>query len=142
MAIGGRPALVRDTYHARYAAVVGTPRSLLDVLVLTHVFERRMYRHFTLHLALPALHPAVSTTLRRLLEEERGHLSWVKAWLDEQVKERRNMVRDVIRRYAIADQRVYDAMSMEYQLTWTRGAGLQLPLLDIPHGEAASLSQR
>lgn len=113
-AVGGRPAPVRDTYQNRYVEVVGTPISTLEVLALTQVFERRVYRHFMLHLRRPSVHPAVAATLRRMLEEEKGHLSWVKQWLDEQSRERGAEVRDVMRRYVVADQRIYDALSAEY----------------------------
>jgi bacterioferritin (cytochrome b1) len=118
MAIGGRPAPVRDTYQTRYAEAVGMPFTMLEVLALTQIFERRVYRHFTLHLRVPGIHPAVAATLRRMIEEERGHLSWVKAWLDEQAKERGQEVRDVMRRYALADQRIYDSLAGEYGLRW------------------------
>lgn len=114
VAIGGKPAPVRDTYQNRYVAVVGTPITVLEVLALTQVFERRVYRHFTLHLRNPAIHPVVAGTLRRMLEEEKGHLSWVKHWLDEQARFKGNEVRDVMRRYALADQSIYDALSAEY----------------------------
>lgn len=118
IAIGGRPAPVRDTYQTRYAEAVGTPFTMLEVLALTQIFERRVYRHFTLHLRVPGIHPAVAATLRRMIEEERGHLSWVKAWLDEQSRARGGEVREVMRRYAFADQRVYDTLSSEYGLKW------------------------
>lgn len=118
IAIGGRPAPVRDTYQTRYAEAVGTPLTMLEVLALTQVFERRVYRHFTLHLRVPGIHPAVAATLRRMIEEERGHLSWVKGWLDEQAKERGQEVRDVMTRYALADKRIYDTLSSEYGLRW------------------------
>lgn len=118
IAVGGRPEPVRDTYQTRYAKAVGTPLTLLEVLALTQIFERRLYRHFTLHLRVPGIHPAVAATLRRMVEEERGHLSWVKAWLDEQAKERGQEVRDVMRRYMVADQAIYDALSSEYGLRW------------------------
>jgi demethoxyubiquinone hydroxylase (CLK1/Coq7/Cat5 family) len=118
IAIGGRPAPVRDTYQTRYAEAVGTPFTMLEVLALTQIFERRVYRHFTLHLRVPGIHPAVAATLRRMIEEERGHLSWVKAWLDEQSRARGGEVREVMRRYALADQRVYDTLSSEYGLKW------------------------
>ncbi|HVF40836.1 MAG TPA: ferritin-like domain-containing protein [Gemmatimonadaceae bacterium] len=114
IAIGGRPAPVRDTYQNRYVEAVGTPISLLEVLALTQVFERRVYRHFTLHLKRPGLHPVVAATLRRMLDEERGHLSWVKHWLDEQSRLRGSVVRDVIRRYALADREIYDVLAAEY----------------------------
>lgn len=118
IAIGGRPAPVRDTYQARYAEAVGTPLTLLEVLALTQIFERRVYRHFTLHLRVPGLHPLVAATLQQMLEEERGHLSWVKHWLDEQAKHRGQDVRNVLQRYVLADQRIYEALSSEYGLRW------------------------
>ena len=114
VAIGGRPAPVRDTYQTRYAEEVGTPISMLEILALTQVFERRVYRHFTLHLRRPDVHPTVAATLRRMLDEERGHLTWVKHWLDTQAASSPGEVREVMRRYAEVDERVYAAISTEY----------------------------
>ena len=118
IAVGGKPAPVRDTYQTRYVEAVGTPLTMLEVLALTQVFERRVYRHFMLHLRVPGLHPGVAQTLQRMIEEERGHLSWVKHWLDDQAREKGQLVRDVIRRYALADQQIYDTLSSEYGLRW------------------------
>ena len=112
--VGGKPAPVRETYQARYAEEVGTPISMLEILALTQVFERRVYRHFTLHLRQPGVHEIIATTLRRMLDEERGHLTWVKQWLDKQSLQRPTEVRDVMRRYAEVDERVYAAISTEY----------------------------
>jgi bacterioferritin (cytochrome b1) len=114
IAVGGRPAPVRDTYQTRYAEQVGTPISMLEILALTQIFERRVYRHFTLHLRKPDVHPVVAATLRRMLEEEKGHLTWVKHWLDVQSVGRAAEVRDVLERYATADERIYAAISAEY----------------------------
>ena len=114
IAVGGKPAPVRETYQTRYAEEVGTPISMLEILALTQVFERRVYRHFTLHLRQPGVHEIVATTLRRMLDEERGHLLWVKRWLDKQSLKRPTEVREVMRRYAEVDERVYAAISTEY----------------------------
>jgi bacterioferritin (cytochrome b1) len=114
IAIGGRPAPVRDTYQTRYAQEVGTPLSMLEILALTQIFERRVYRHFTLHLRKPDVHPLVAATLRRMLEEEKDHLTWVKHWLDVQSVTRGTEVSDVLNRYALADERIYTAVSAEY----------------------------
>lgn len=76
--------------------------------------ERRVYRHFTLHLRRPGVHPAIAATLRRMLDEERGHLWWVRHWLDEQAVRRDSDVREVVRRYALADERIYDVLLAEY----------------------------
>jgi bacterioferritin (cytochrome b1) len=114
IAIGGRPAPVRDTYQTRYAEEVGMPISMLEILALTQVFERRVYRHFTEHVRRPGLHPVLAATLQRMLDEERGHLTWVKKWLDCQSVQRPDEVRDVMRRYADVDERVYAAIATEY----------------------------
>ena len=114
IAIGGRPAPVRETYQTRYAEEVGTPLTMLEILALTQVFERRVYRHFTEHLRQADLHPVIAATLRRMLDEERGHLAWVKHWLDKQSVTRPAEVREVMRRYADADELIYAAMSAEY----------------------------
>lgn len=114
LALGGRPWPTRDTYQARYAATVGTPLTILDVLALTQVFERRVYRHFTAHLKRSGTHPAVRATLRRMLDEERGHLTWVKRWLDGQADTRAEAVREVMRRYAAADALVYRTLLAEF----------------------------
>ena len=114
VAIGGRPAPVRDTYQTRYAEEVGMPISMLEILALTQIFERRVYRHFTEHMRRPGVHPAVAATLSRMIDEERGHLIWVKRWLDRQSTRRSEEVREVMRRYAAVDERVYAAISAEY----------------------------
>src|SRR5438876_94047 len=44
IAIGGRPASVRDTYQTRYAAAMGAPTSVLEVLALTQIFARRLHQ--------------------------------------------------------------------------------------------------
>ena len=114
LAVGGTPRPTRDTYQSRYAAIVGRPAGLLQVLALTQVFERRVYRHFSEHLRRPGTHPMVQATLRRMLEEEKGHLSWVKRWLDVQARGRPEAVRETMRRYTAADQQVYESLMQDY----------------------------
>ena len=118
--VGGTPSPVRDTYQTYYTAVIGTPVTLLEVLALTQVFERRVYRHFTKHLRMPGVHPRVAATLQRMLEEEKGHLTWVKAWLDEQATQRPDEVRRLMREYTLADERVYNSLVRE--IGWLEAA--------------------
>ncbi|MFN2603140.1 MAG: ferritin-like domain-containing protein [Gemmatimonadaceae bacterium] len=106
IAIGGRPASVGDTYQTRYAAAVGAPSSVLEVLALTQIFERRIFRQFNVHLRAPGIHPAIAATLRRMIEKERSHLTWVKSWLDEQSRVRGSSVPEVMSKYALADQQM------------------------------------
>jgi hypothetical protein len=94
--------------------------ALVEVLALTQVFERRVYRHFTEHLHRPMTHPCVRATLERMLEEEKGHLRWVKRWLDEQARVRGGVVADALSRYTAADALVYQEMTQE--LGWREAA--------------------
>jgi demethoxyubiquinone hydroxylase (CLK1/Coq7/Cat5 family) len=120
LAVGGRVRPVRDTYQSRYARRLGGTIALLDVLALTQVFERRVYRHFTEHLRRPGTHPRVRATLERMLEEERGHLRWVKRWLDAQAGVLGDVVPATLRRYAAADALVYAEATRE--LGWREAA--------------------
>lgn len=118
--LGGRPFPTRDTYQARYAAHVGRPISMLHVLALTQVFERRVYRHFLAHLHHSGTHPRVKQTLQQMIEEEKHHLSWVKHWLDDQGARRGVDVECVLNRYTEADEAVYSALVEE--MGWRKAA--------------------
>lgn len=121
IAVGGRVRPVRETYQTRYAEVIGRPVGVLHVLALTQIFERRVYRHFMDHLRRRNTHPAVRATLGRMLEEEKGHLLWVKRWLDGQrLAGRADEVDAVMRRYADVDACVYAALTVE--LGWPEAA--------------------
>jgi demethoxyubiquinone hydroxylase (CLK1/Coq7/Cat5 family) len=122
VAVGGRPVPTRDTYQARYARAIGAPTSVLQVLALTQVFERRVYRHFLDHAAIPGTHPVVRRTLERMVEEERHHLSWVKRWLDGAARRRGEVVRAMMRRYAAVDEGIYASLCDEYGFHATAGA--------------------
>ncbi|HSJ08557.1 MAG TPA: ferritin-like domain-containing protein, partial [Longimicrobiales bacterium] len=98
IAVGGRPAPVRATYQVHLCAEVGAPSSLFQVLALTQVFERRVYRHFIEHARTPGTHPLVRATLERMVEEEKGHLSWVKDWLESEAARRGVVLRGVLDR--------------------------------------------
>ena len=113
--VGGTPKRVAETYQARYYAEIGTPRSLLEILALTQVFERRVIRHFRAHLKWPNTHPAVAETLQRMIDDEVGHITWVKDRLDRYASERgEGVVAETVRRYTEVDERVYQA-AMRYR---------------------------
>ena len=104
-----------DTYQARYAAAIGAPTSLLEVLALTQVFERGVYRHFVMHLHRRGTHPRVQATLRRMLADERGHLSWVKEWLDRRTGAQRTAVPVLMRRYSAVDAEIRKQLLRDYK---------------------------
>ena len=113
--VGGTPKRVAETYQARYYAEIGMPASLLEILTLTQVFERRVIRHFRAHLKWPDVHPAVTETLHRMIEDEVGHISWVKDRLDRYAVEKGEaLVAETMRRFTEVDERVYEA-AMRYR---------------------------
>jgi demethoxyubiquinone hydroxylase (CLK1/Coq7/Cat5 family) len=118
LAVGGRPRPTADTYQARYASAIGTPTSLLEVLALTQVFERGVYRHFVRHLRRPGTHRCVQATLRRMLDDERGHLAWVQEWLEQHTGTRRATISALMGRYREVDAAIYAQLLVDYE--WER----------------------
>ena len=114
VAVGGAPRPVRDTYQTYYARAIGAPASVLQVLALTQVFERRVYRHFLAHARIPGTHPVVRATLRRMCEEEKHHLSWVKRWLDREAARRGDDVGRIMAEYAAVDAAIYDRLCVDF----------------------------
>ena len=115
VAVGGRLRPVRSTYQTRLAHVVGVPRSLFQVLALTQVFERRVYRHFIEHDRLPGTHSTVRRSLQLMIAEEREHLSWVKTWLEREAERRGSKLAAMLEQYRRVDEMIYDRLMVEYQ---------------------------
>lgn len=113
--LGAQPRRVRETYQSRYHEKLGGPRSMLDVLALTQVFERRVVRHFTAHLSWPGTHPAIAETLRTMIADEAGHISWVREWLDGYAAlHGKAVVQAKLREYEAVDREIY-AEVMEWR---------------------------
>jgi len=110
--VGGRPKRVRETYQSRYYAALGDPSSMLEILVLTQIFERRVVRHFRAHLSWPDVHPEVAKTLQRLIDEEVGHIRWVKDRLDAySATHGQRVVDEMMAKFQRVDEEVYAELS-------------------------------
>jgi acyl carrier protein len=106
--VGGTPLRVSQTYQSRYHALLGDPSSVLEVLGLSQIFERRVVRHFRAHLSWPGTHPAVKRTLQQLIDDEVGHIRWVKDRLDAHAASHgESFVREMLERFQRADDQVY-----------------------------------
>ena len=109
--VGGTPRKVSETYQSRYHAAVGNPTNLLEVLALTQVFERRVVRHFRAHLSWPGTHPEIKRTLQQLIDEEAGHIRWVKDRLDDYAAANGQAVVDeMMERFKRVDEEVYNGL--------------------------------
>ena len=82
VAVGGRPRPTSDTYQSRYAAAIGTPDVALEVLHSRRCSSAACTGTSFVICAGRVRIRRVQATLRRMLDDERGHLSWVKEWLD------------------------------------------------------------
>jgi hypothetical protein len=80
-ALGLPHVRILRSYQSFYLDEVSAPRSLVQVLALTHVFEHRVDRHFTSELQRANLPDVVRRTLGVMLHDEIGHLEWVARWL-------------------------------------------------------------
>src|SRR5256885_5380897 len=128
--VGGTPKKVRETYQARYHAAVGNPTNLLEVLALTQVFERRVVRHFRAHLSWPGTHPEVKRTLQQLIEEEAGHIRWVKDRLDAYAAANGEpVVKEMMERFKRIDEEVYDGLK-QYADRFEQVVGPKQPSAD------------
>ena len=113
--LGAQPRRVSETYQTRYQRRLGAPRNMLDVLALTQVFERRVVRHFKAHLSWPGTHPVIAETLQTMIEDEAGHISWVREWLDDYgALHGKAVVQAKLRAYEAADREIY-AEVMEWR---------------------------
>jgi acyl carrier protein len=88
--------------------LLGDPSSVLEILALSQVFERRVMRHFRAHMGWPGTHPAVKRTLQTLMDDEVGHIRWVKDRLDAHaVVHGQATVKEMLDRYQQADDQIY-----------------------------------
>jgi rubrerythrin len=57
----------------------------------------------------------VKATLRRMLDDERGHLSWVQEWLGRQTGARRTAIPALMRRYTAVDAGIHARLLLDYE---------------------------
>jgi hypothetical protein len=102
IALGLDTVRISRSYQSLYLDETGPPRSLPEVLGLTHIFEHRVHRQFTEELEEPGLPTPMRRTLAALLRDEAGHLEWIGEWLSAHPEGER-----VLERYRAADERLY-----------------------------------
>ena len=104
---------VNRSYQSFYHDEVGTPRTVAEVLALTHVFEQRVHQQFTEDAATPGMPDVARRTLRVMLRDEQGHLEWVAEWLGT-----RAVTVALLERYRLADARVYRMLLPYKERIW------------------------
>jgi hypothetical protein len=121
-ALGGPWVRILRGYQSFYADFGVLPTSLGEVLALTHVFERRVWRQFQQELSSSDWPTVARTTFERLIADERHHLEWVRTWLAGQPDGE-----SLVARYAAIDEQVYARLEpCEYRLWEVPGLGIEL----------------
>jgi hypothetical protein len=113
--LGADPIKLRDSYQDRYLEAIGMPASLMEVMAITQVFEKRVIGQYRRHLLAPDLHPRVRQTIEQIMVDERWHIRYVRDALREM--EDRYGARHIaatVDRFTRADEEVYARTLAEY----------------------------
>lgn len=120
--LGLPPIRIHRSYQSFYLDEVAAPRTLIEVLALTHVFEHRVDRHFAAELQRPNLPAIVRRTIGVMQRDEVGHLDWIARWLSERPEAER-----LLAAYRQADARVVERlMPFEDRMWDIEGLGEEL----------------
>jgi bacterioferritin (cytochrome b1) len=107
--LGGEPARVADGYQTRIGLRV-VPRNLIDILALTVVVEERSYQRYTEHAGRGGVDAETLALLGEVTKDEKWHISWIKAKLEELAKAEPGGVEKMnaaMERYREIDRQVY-----------------------------------
>ena len=108
--LGLSPCDVGRAYQDAYLDAAGLPGSIMEVLALTHVFERRVMRQYARHLREPGVDAAIVRALESVMIDERRHVAWTGAALDRLRAELGSPAVDAaLARFRAADELVHDA---------------------------------
>lgn len=107
--MGSPPLQLPRAYQDAYLEAAGVPASLMEVLALTHVFERRVMRQYAAHARRPSVAAPIAGTLAFIMEDERWHVRWVGDALERMKAELgADAVEAALRRFERADAEVHD----------------------------------
>lgn len=76
------PLKITNPYQREYAKRFGMPKNMLEILCLTQIFENRTIDHYMKHIKMKGIHPKIKETLQKVLDDELGHISWIKKELE------------------------------------------------------------
>lgn len=114
--MGAKPLKLADAYQDQYLAVAGMPANMMEILALTHVFEKRVIRQYALHSRVPDLHTEIHSTLSKIMDDEKWHLSWVHDALAKMEPEYgKDYIEQTIKKFWDADQEVYKRTMKEHE---------------------------
>lgn len=112
--LGHTPSRQIRAYQDQYLEAAGLPASLMEVLAITLVFEKRVMNQYGQHLRA-APHPRVRQTIETIMLDERWHVKYVRDALEEMsAKYGKELIDETLERYSAADLDVYAKTVAEY----------------------------
>ena len=113
--MGAEPLRLGGAYQDQYLAATGMPANLMEVFAITQVFEQRVLRQYSHHLAMPTAPQPVRDTLLRIMDDERWHISWIRRELLQMESQYgQDEIERTLRRMQVADREVYHKMAAEH----------------------------
>ena len=113
--LGAHALKLEQSYQDQYLAAAGLPVNIMEVLAITQVFEKRVIGQYSLHSSLPGLDPEIQATLRKIMQDEKWHIEWIRDALkgleSDYGKER---VETTLKRFGEADLEVYRKTTDEH----------------------------
>jgi len=114
-ALDARAIPMRDAYQDRYMEAVGVPASLMEVMAITQVFEKRVIGQYNEHLRRESVPVPVKDTIKKIMRDERWHVRYVRDAL--QGMEQRYGAEEIaatLTRFTAADEEIYAKTQAEY----------------------------
>jgi hypothetical protein len=113
--LGAQPLKLPAAYQDQYLAAAGMPANLMEILAITQVFEKRVVGQYTLHASSPHTPAIVQETIRKIMDDERWHIQWIRnALAGMQGEYGADHIRDTLRRFTLADREVYRQATSEH----------------------------
>ncbi|BBA97112.1 hypothetical protein RVR_2710 [Actinacidiphila reveromycinica] len=107
---------MRDAYQDRYMDAVGVPASLMEVMAITLVFEKRTIGHYNQHLREANTPAPVRATIEKIMLDERWHVRYVREALqDMEQRYGKQEIEDTLARYTAADVEIYGKAMAEFE---------------------------
>lgn len=114
--MGYKAERLKNTYQDAYLEAAGLPVNMMEILAITHVFEKRAANMYTLHMRHNAIAEPVEQTIKTILVDEGWHIKWVADELKNmEDKFGAENIQGTLKRYQKADEEVYKKAVAEYE---------------------------
>lgn len=103
------------SYQDEYFTAIGVPTNMMEILAITQIFESRVIRQYQMHLDIEHISPVVSSTINRIMEDEKWHLKWIRDALKRLApKYAEGSIEKTLSRYRAIDDEIYGKFCQEH----------------------------